>query len=611
MSDFYYDDLLFIMEKCIPWNDIASLRGKVGNIDEYLMTLKTVIRFCEGQVEPKAEEIDREECCLEGDSKENRRVCIPHAMEENLNNLKKLGFFCGATFPEEYGGYDFPMSAFFSLGEVFSMADSSIGLTPMLQEGVGQVLLEFANEKILSEYLPKLISGERYGGMGLTEPGAGSDLAVMQTTAQPVNSGSTNNSRRIKELQELGDVYLINGSKIFITNGFGDVLTLAQTGEGISMFLVFQEDKEVARVEKKLGIKGSPTCELYYEDSPGILIGKPGEGLVPNMMKLMNIARLGVATQGLGIAQRAHTLAKNYATNDRIQFGVPIIELPPVRQIIFENEIDIQATRILTYTAAFYFDMRETSRWKMKHLNNDTDEYRELRKKQQRYSRIAEILIPLAKYDAAELSNRVTYSSLQVFGGYGFTKEYPLERLYRDARITSIYEGTSQIQIDQVFNESFYFEKLGLINQFKMGDEKTFVETDKNRLFMDNLLNEFRDEITQKSKGRPSVDALLDALDSMRNDLKEVRQSLFIEEKKRGKEMGKKYNSLHQREYVDIIGAIIKGYLLLKQAIISEHKELIAKAYINRMVIATEHCRKRIMSGIDDVIGDEYLRVMQ
>jgi alkylation response protein AidB-like acyl-CoA dehydrogenase len=611
MSDFYYDDLLFIVEKCIPWNDVAALKGKESNIDEYLMTLKTVTRFCEGQVEPKADEIDRDECCLEGDSKGNRKVCIPQAMEENLNNLKKLGFFCGATFPEEYGGYDFPMTAFFSLGEVFSMADSSIGLTPMLQEGVGQVLLEFANEKILSEYLPKLISGERYGGMGLTEPGAGSDLAVMQTTAQPVNSGSSSNSKRIQELHELGDVYLINGSKIFITNGFGDVLTLAQTGEGISMFLVFQEDKEVARVEKKLGIKGSPTCELYYEDSPGILIGKPGEGLVPNMMKLMNIARLGVATQGLGIAQRAHTLAKNYATNDRIQFGVPIIELPPVRQIIFENEIDIQATRILTYMAAFYFDMRETLRWKMKHLDSDTDEYRDLRKKQQRYSRIAEILIPLAKYDAAELSNRVTYSSLQVFGGYGFTKEYPLERLYRDARITSIYEGTSQIQIDQVFNESFYFEKLGLINQFKMGGDKTFIETDKNRLFLDHLLNEFRAEIAQKSNGRPSVNTLLDALDRMRSHLKEVRETLFVEEKKRGKEKGKKYNSLYQRDYVDIIGAIAKGYFLLKQSLISDHKEYIAKAYIDRMVIASEHCKKRIMSGIDDVIGDEYFKVMQ
>ena len=247
----------------------------------------------------------------------------------------------------------------------------------------------------------------------------------------------------------------------------------------------------------------------------------------------------------------------------------------------------------------------------MKQIDSDTDEYRELRKKQQRYSRIAEILIPLAKYDAAELSNRVTYSSLQVFGGYGFTKEYPLERLYRDARITSIYEGTSQIQIDQVFNESFYFEKLGLINQFKMGGGETFIETDKNRLFLDNLLNEFRDEIAQASNGKTSVNALLDTLDGMRGHLKEVRETLFIEEKKRGKDKGKKYHSLYQRDYVDIVGAILKGYLLLKQALISDHKELVAKAYINRMAIASDHCRKRIMSGIDDVIGDEYLRLMQ
>ena len=612
MSDFKYDDLKFIVEKFIDWEEIARVKGCESTVEEYMMTLETTATFCENQVEPKAEEVDKEECHLKTNGNGSKKVCVPEAMEKNLQSLMDLGLFCGPTFPEENGGFNFPMTAFFAMGEIFSMADSSIGLTPMLQEGVGQVIIEFANEKIKSEYLPKLVSGESYGGMGLTEPDAGSDLAVMKTTARAFDPAKDELTDRIKELQDLGEVYIINGSKIFITNGFGDVLTLAKTTpDSISMFLVFEEDKEVSRVEKKLGIKGSPTCELYYENSPGVLIGEIGGGLVPNMMKLMNIARLGVATQGLGIAQKAHAMATNYATNERVQFGIPIINHPQVRQIIYENEINLQATRALIYTASFYFDMRESLREKLMEADKESSEYAELKKEHKKYDRIADILIPLAKYDAAELSNSITYSSLQVYGGSGFTKEFPLERLYRDARITSIYEGTSQIQIGQVFNESFTFEKLGLINQYKMGGNQSFVENDKNILFTDKYLNELKDEIKQKANGQQAIGPLLESIEISRKNLKEGREILFLEERKRGKEEGKKYNSLYQKDYVDTLGGIIKSYLLLKQSLLSEGKIDVAKSYIERLAVTSGHSTERIKSGIDDVINETYSRVIQ
>jgi hypothetical protein len=374
------------------------------------------------------------------------------------------------------------------------------------------------------------------------------------------------------------------------------------------MFLVYAEDKVVPRVEHKLGIRGSATCEILFEDSPGVLIGQIGGGLIPNMLKLMTIARVGVATQGLAIGQRAHLYAKEYA-KDRVQFGVPIIELSPVRQIIFENEMDLQASRALIYEGSFYYDMRLALTRKLKKIGDGSPEYAEIKTKLNRYSRIAEILVSLSKYDSSELGNRVASSSLQVFGGLGFTREYPLERFFRDVRITNIYEGTSQIQVEQVFNETFYVDKLALINQFKMGGNAGFVETDKNKIFFDIFMDEYKAEI-QKGNHSPVVSELLGKVDKMRGFLKEARQILFVEDKNRGKENGRKYNAIYQQNYVDIVGAIIKSYLLMKQTLISDHKVPVAKAYVDRMTVRTEYCLNSIKSRIDDLITEVYYKIV-
>ncbi len=611
MSNIKYNDLQFIFEKCIRWDELAGVLGKDNLKDEFLMTMKTVGDFCENQVEPVAEEVDENEVHIEKDKDGVPQVVVPEAMLKHFETLKELGLFCGATIPEDQGGYDFPLTAFFGFGEIFSMADSSLGLTPMLNEGCAQVISEYANEKIVKEYLPTLISGERVCAMGLTEPGAGSDLVGgIQTSARPAEPEGQDKAiaKRIKELDDLGEVYIVNGTKIFITNGYGDVLALARINDGISMFLVYAEDKVVPRVEHKLGIRGSATCEIVFENSPGVLIGDIGGGLIPNMLKLMTIARVGVATQGLAIGQRAHLYAKEYA-KDRVQFGVPIVELSPVRQIIFENEMDIQASRALIYEGSFYYDMRLALTRKLKKTDKNSPEYNEIKAKMNRYTRIAEILVSLSKYDSSELGNSVASSSLQVFGGLGFTREYPMERFYRDVRITNIYEGTSQIQVEQVFNETFYVDKLALINQFKMGGNAAFVETDKNRIFFDIFLDEYKNEI-QSSNGRPVISESLNKIDKMRVFLKEAREILFIEDRNRGKIEGKRYNGIYQQNYVDIVSAIIKSYLLLKQSIISDHKDSIAKAFIDRKVILCEYYLNSIKSRIEDLITDDYFKVV-
>ena len=217
MKDFDFTDLRFIFEKDINWEKIRAARG--GGEDytpEYLMTLDNAADFSRNEVAPAAEAVDREECHLEVDEAGGSRIRLPDGMLRNINGLKELGAFCGLTLPEDVGGLDFPLSVFFGIGELFSMGDSSLGLTPMLQEGVAQVLMEFANDKIRQDYLPRLMSGERICSMGLTEAGAGSDLANMKTTARPVNGNESVSASRIRELEELGAVYLLNGSKILL-----------------------------------------------------------------------------------------------------------------------------------------------------------------------------------------------------------------------------------------------------------------------------------------------------------------------------------------------------------------------------------------------------------
>jgi len=607
-NHFQYEDLRFIFEKFIPWDRLAEARGTENLKDEYLMAMDAISDFCKKSVWDRATAIDEKGCELVKDEDGRNAVKLPPEMEENIATLKEMGFFCGASLEPDYGGVDFPCTVLNGIGELLYMADGSIGLTPGLQDGCALVLQEYANEKVRSDYLPRLVSGERFCAMGLTEPGAGSDLAVMKTSARPLKEGEE--SDRINELKELGEVYIVNGQKLFITNGFQDVLTLAKTPEGISMFLTYGEDIDIVRIEHKLGIKGSPTCQLSYEDTPGVLIGEPGKGLIHNMLKLMHLARLGVASQSLGIAQKAHNMAKEYATDVREQFGVKIVEHPPVRQILFENEIELQASRALTYYACYYFDLMDACKRRLRTLSAGTPEFEETKKALNRNVRIAEILISLTKYDASELAVRSVYLSGQVFAGVGFTKELPIERLYRDVRITTIYEGTSQIQANQVFNETFYLEKIWLLNQFKTGGNAKLVETAQNKTFFDSFVEELIADIQSRGEGDAAISELLDGVVLIRTNFKIARGSIFIEGQKRQTAQVKAYNGVHQEDYINLVGGLLKSILLIQQALISPYKRSVAKAYIGRMTVRSDYLKSNILSAQDDLITDTYHKVV-
>lgn len=605
---FFYEDLRFIFEKFIPWDRLAEVRGSENMKDEYLMAMDAISDFCKKSVWDRAAAIDEKGCELVEDENGKNAVKLPPEMEENIDTLKEMGFFCGLSLDPDYGGVDFPCTVLNGIGELLSMADGSLGLTPELQDGCAIVLQEFANEKIRADYLPRLVNGERFCAMGLTEPDAGSDLAVMRTTARPLKEGEE--SDRINELKELGEVYIVNGQKLFITNGFQDILTLARTPEGISMFLTYGEDVDIVRIEHKLGIKGSPTCQLSYEEAPGLLIGEPGKGLIHNMLKLMHLARLGVASQALGLAQKAHNMAKQYATDVREQFGVKIVEHPPVRQILFENEIELQASRALTYHACYYFDLMDGCKKKLRSLSSGTPEFNETKKELNRIVRIAEILISLTKYDASEMGVRSTYLSGQIFAGVGFTKELPIERIYRDVRITSIYEGTSQIQVNQVFNETFYLEKIWLLNQLKTGGGAKLAETAQNRTFFDTFVDGMINEILQRGGGDAFFKELLDGVAVVRADFKAARASVFLEGQKRQTAQAKAFNGVHQEDYVNLVGLVLKSILLIQQALISPYKRSVAKAYVERAAVKSGYLKAKIESGQDDLVTDAYHQVV-
>ncbi len=607
-NHFFYEDLRFVFEKFIPWDRLAEARGTENLKDEYLMAMDAISDFCKKSVWDRAAAIDEKGCELIKDENGRNAVKLPSEMEENIETLKEMGFFCGASLEFEYGGADFPCTVMNGIGELFYMADGSIGLTPGLQDGCAVVVQEYANDKIRGDYLPRLVSGERYCAMGLTEAGAGSDLAVMKTTARPLREGEE--SDRINELKKLGEVYIVNGQKLFITNGFQDVLTLARTPEGISMFLTFGEDIDIVRIEHKLGIKGSPTCQLSYEDTPGILIGELGKGLIHNMLKLMHLARLGVASQALGLAQKAHNMAKEYATDVREQFGVKIVEHPPVRQVLFENEIELQASRALTYIACYYFDLMDACKRRLRALSPGTPEFEGTKKELNRNGRIAEILISLTKYDASELAIQSVYQSGQVFAGVGFTKELPIERIYRDVRITTIYEGTSHIQVNMVFNETFYLEKIWLLNQFRAGGSAGLVETPQNKTFFDTFVEELIGDVQRRGEGDAAIAELIEGATAIRADFKAARESIFMEGQKRQPAQVKSYNGVHQEDYVNLVGLVLKSILLIQQALISPYKRSVAKAYIERACVRSGYLKSKVLSAQEDLVTDAYHQVV-
>ena len=379
-------------------------------------------------IEPNSESVD-----LEGPHLENGRMIYASKTVENLDACTKGGLW-GVSMPRRYGGLNLPITVFSMLSEMVASADAGFQNIWSLQSCI-DTLYEFGNEEQRMKYIPRVCAGETMS-MDLTEPDAGSDLQSVMLKAT---------------YSEKDGCYLLNGVKRFITNGDSNIhLVLARSeegtkdGRGLSMFIYDkrQGGVNVRHIEHKLGIHGSPTCELTYKNAKAELCGETRLGLIKYVMALMNSARLGIAAQSVGLGQEAYNEALKYA-GERQQFHKRIIEFPAVYDMLSRMKAKIDAGRSLLYMTARYVDIYKC----LEDIQRERQLTPEERAECKKYSRLADAFTPLAKGMNSEYANQNAYDAISIHGGSGFIMEYKCQRLYRDARIFSIYEGTTQLQV--------------------------------------------------------------------------------------------------------------------------------------------------------------------
>lgn len=379
-------------------------------------------------IEPNSEDVD-----IEGPHLENGRMIYASKTYENLDATRKAGLW-GVSMPRRYGGLNLPNTTFSMLSEIISAADAGFQNVWSLQSCI-DTLYEFGSEEQRQKYIPRISAGETMS-MDLTEPDAGSDLQRVMLKAT---------------FDEENNCWRLNGVKRFITNGDSDIhLVLARSeegtkdGRGLSMFIYDKRDGgvDVRHIEHKLGIHGSPTCELTYKNAKAELCGSTRLGLIKYVMALMNGARLGIAAQSVGVEQEAYNEALAYA-KERAQFGKKIINFPAVYDMLSRMKAKLDAGRSILYQTARYVDIYKA----LEDIARDRTLTPEERKEMKLYSRLADAFTPLAKGMNSEYANQNAYDAISVHGGSGFIMEYKCQRLFRDARIFSIYEGTTQLQV--------------------------------------------------------------------------------------------------------------------------------------------------------------------
>jgi hypothetical protein len=506
-------------------------RDEADALDGYEQVLRVVGDLTGSFIAPRAESVDREGSTLQEDG----RVRYARGIQESLAVLTRADLM-GFTLPRRFGGLNFPNVIYTMAVEMVSRADASLMNIFGLQ-GIAETINAFASEELKQEYLPRFAAGQVTGAMALTEPDAGSDLQ----------------SVRLKAVEAGDGWWKLSGVKRFITNGCGEVLLVLARSEpdregglGLSLFLCERSDRvRVRRLEDKMGIHGSPTCELYFDQAPARLIGERQRGLVSYVMPLMNGARVGIAAQSLGIAQAAFNEARAYA-RARVQFATPIDRIPPVAEMLAEMEVAIEAARAVTYEASCLVDEQHGLLRQMEWASDlDDARRRELVVRERFLRRLNAFLTPLAKYVATEMSITGTYDAIQVLGGSGFMRDYPLERFARDARITTIYEGTTQLQI------------VAAVRGVLSGVVETYL---------------------QDLAGRPYPEGTK----GLQQELLRARELLtkavtYVKEKG-----GYDYTELYARPLVDMAYDILVGYLFLRQAQASERKLTVARRHIAR-----------------------------
>lgn len=397
-------------------------------LENYNKVLEIAGDIAANIIEPNSESVD-----LEGPHLENGRMIYASKTFENIETMKKAGL-TGVEMPRRYGGLNLPITVFTMISEIVSAADSSFQNIWSLQSCI-DTLYEFGSEEQRQKYIPRVCAGESMS-MDLTEPDAGSDLQRVMLKAT---------------FDEKENCWRLNGVKRFITNGDSDIhLVLARSeegtrdGRGLSMFIYDKREGgvDVRHIEHKLGIHGSPTCELTYKNAKAELCGSTRLGLIKYVMALMNGARLGIAAQSAGLCHEAYKEALAYA-RERVQFNKTIIDMPPVYDMLARMKAKVDASRSLLYQTARYVDIYKT----LEDIQRERKLTPEERDELKRYSRLADAFTPMSKGMASEYSNQNAYDAISVHGGSGFIMEYKSQRLYRDARIFSIYEGTTQLQV--------------------------------------------------------------------------------------------------------------------------------------------------------------------
>ena len=397
-------------------------------MDSYDRVLEVVGEISGEIISPNAESID-----AEGPQVIDGHVKYARGTQENLDALIKAGLM-GITLPRRFGGLNFSIVPYIMAADIVSRSDAGFVNIWGLQD-CAETLNEFASEEQKMRYLTRVVHGETMA-MDLTEPDAGSDLQAVQLKAH---------------YDEKKGTWMLNGVKRFITNGDGDIaLVLARSeegtrdGRGLSMFVYDRRSGGVIvrRIEHKMGIIGSPTCELVFKNAPAELIGSRKMGLIKYVMALMNGARLGIAAQSVGISEAAYREALQYA-KERKQFGKSIIEFPAVFEMLSVMKAKLDGSRTLLYETSRFVDLYKTYEQISEERKLEAAERTEMKESQ----RVADLFTPLVKGITSEYCNQNAYDAVQIHGGSGFMKDYPVERIYRDARITSIYEGTTQLQV--------------------------------------------------------------------------------------------------------------------------------------------------------------------
>ncbi|MBL8020413.1 MAG: acyl-CoA dehydrogenase family protein [Leptospirales bacterium] len=450
-------DLVAQFSDIINWNEIIdAFEDNFTDAQEYAKTRNEALAYAPGNYEdaleyyrtlldslgevagttiaPVAAEMDKE-----GLKYSNGKVVFPEAMTRAYKAIQEAGLQ-PYGISRRRGGLGLPCTVQALMMEVMGRADAALAIAVGCAN-LAETIERFASKEMSDKYVPQMSSGKLTGAMALTEPNYGSDLPGVQTKAEKGADG----------------VWRITGTKRFITHGCGFtdtpsvILTLARTGtptsgaRGLSFFLVKGEDVHVASIEKKLGLHCSPTCEVVYDNSPGELIGEEGQGLVRYAMGMMNTARLSIAAQSMGIGTAAFYEARKYAS-ERIQFGKPIEKIPAVKKMLEHMEREIAAMRCLLIEAARTVDLYL---WRLERLEHSGMPDREVRKDEtvRKWEKLANYFTPLSKYYTSEMCNKIAYDALQIHGGAGYTEDYDVARIYRDARITNIYEGTTQLQV--------------------------------------------------------------------------------------------------------------------------------------------------------------------